>query len=74
MAASIVGENSLGPALVPGGHQLLGVLEDLAIGCPACSGFLLGLLPARSSILRLLKPMAGSSAGTPSTVKARRSR
>jgi hypothetical protein len=36
----------LGLALVPGGHQLLGILEDLAIGRPARSRFLLGRLSA----------------------------
>ena len=38
--------HSLGLALVPGGHQLLGIIEDLAIGRMARSRFLLGLLPA----------------------------
>jgi hypothetical protein len=50
MAAPVVGENShrhpFGLTLVPGSHELLGILKDLAIGCAARSGFLLGLLPA----------------------------
>jgi hypothetical protein len=47
-------------ALVPGGHQLLGILKDLAIGCAAGSRFLLGLPRRASSILRRLNPMAAA--------------
>jgi hypothetical protein len=52
--------HTLGLALVPGGHQLLGILKDLAIGCAAGSRFLLGLPRRASSILRRLNPMAAA--------------
>lgn len=38
--------HSLSLAIVPGAHQLLGILQDLLLGRVACSGFLLGDLPA----------------------------
>ena len=62
MAAPIVGENSVGHPLgltvVPRGQRVVGIREDLPLGRAARGCFLLGGLSARSSILRLLKPMA----------------
>jgi hypothetical protein len=51
----------LGLAFVTGGHQLLGILEDLAIGRPAYSRCLLGLLPAGIIHFALVKPNGRAS-------------
>ena len=50
-----------GLAIVPYRNQLVGILKDLLFGRAACSCFFLAACRRRSSILRLLKPMAGSS-------------
>src|ERR1700722_6283941 len=49
----------LGLALVPNGHQLLGILKDLPLGRAARSGFLLGLLPAGILHFALVESHAG---------------
>jgi hypothetical protein len=49
----------LGLALVPGGHQLIGIFEDLAIGRAPSAGFLLGLLPASVPHFALVESHGG---------------